>query len=261
MHYTNVHSVQEDFSISSALSIAAIIFSGPSKNQIKASRRYFLVASSIPLYQAVRLKVWINFGKQDSSWAPEKVTVMKPMVDLSLIPNYSDVECYFEQKSEFKFDGQILSLHSDETYLSALSSVFLDELGVEYEDWSQISLARLKKSRLNSTYLQSYIRNQSRIKNIITKPSYWVWSKKIFGYLSYSKMAGHHLIDLHDWQLLFLLYLWFHLATSSSKLMILILFRLDLFSSHRERFWKRPKTHFYQVNQLKLVQILKTVCF
>ena len=103
-------------------------------NQTKASRRYFLVASSIPLDQAVRLKVWINFGKRDSSWAPEKVTVMKPRVDISRLPHYSDIESYFEKKTEFKYDGRILSLHSDDSYLSALSSVFLDDLGVEYQD-------------------------------------------------------------------------------------------------------------------------------
>ena len=95
-----------------------------------------------------------------------------------------------------------------------------------------------KKSCLNSAYLQSNIRNQNRIKNIITKRLYWVWSKKIFGFLSFSKMAGHHLIDLHDWQHPFLQYLWFHLATSSLKLMILILFRSDLFNSRQGRFLK-----------------------
>ena len=93
-----------------------------------------MVASSIPLDQAVRLKVWINFGKRDSSWAPEKVTVMTPRVDISRLPHYSDIESYFETKTEFKYDGRILSLHSEDTYLSALSSVFLDDLGVEYQD-------------------------------------------------------------------------------------------------------------------------------
>ena len=84
--------------------------------------------------QAVRLKVWINYGKRDSSWAPEKVTVMKPSVDISCLPHYSDLESYFENMTEFKYDGRILSLHSEDTHLSALSSVFLNDLGVEYQD-------------------------------------------------------------------------------------------------------------------------------
>ena len=108
-----------------------------------ASRRYFLVNSAVPLEHSIRLgvddqgkkavifltmwftmikksstpgiwlKLWINYGKEASSWCPDMVTVMKPIVKIEQIPFMSDLNSFFATQAHFTLNGDILSLYSE----------------------------------------------------------------------------------------------------------------------------------------------------
>ena len=87
----------------------------------------------------MRAKAWINYGTVSSSWSPKAVTVMKPKLPLEQIPRSGEVENYFTLVNNFKFNGQILSLHSEKQAATALSTFFLASLGQEnlYEQTSR----------------------------------------------------------------------------------------------------------------------------
>ena len=96
-----------------------------------SSRRYFLVsAMQIPLEYALRAKVWMNIETTDAVWSPKMISIMKPLAPISAIPEVGSLPDWFEEVSNFKFSGDILSLHADEDSLSALSSNYLQYLGM-----------------------------------------------------------------------------------------------------------------------------------
>ena len=84
----------------------------------------------IPLEYALRAKVWMNIETTDAVWSPKKITIMKPLVPVSALPEVGSLPDWFEEVSNFKFSGDILSLHADEDSLSALSSNYLQYLGM-----------------------------------------------------------------------------------------------------------------------------------
>ena len=87
--------------------------------------------------KAIRVKVWINYGRVASSWCPESIKVMRPKVKLEHFPYCSDLSTYFHQTAEFIFNGSVISLLSDEQTITALSSNFLKSLGMEANKPSQ----------------------------------------------------------------------------------------------------------------------------
>ena len=76
------------------------------------SRRYFLVTTrEISLRKAGKLTVWINYKESDCHWSPDKVTVYKTRRHIDTLPEVGSLDQDFELVNEFKFNGQILSLH------------------------------------------------------------------------------------------------------------------------------------------------------
>ena len=97
-----------------------------------SSRRLFLVSTvQIPLEYALRLKVWINIEKVDAVWSPKSISVMKPRNPITIMPEVGSIDDYFHLVNEFKFSGDILSLHSENDSLSALSINYLDYLNIK----------------------------------------------------------------------------------------------------------------------------------
>jgi len=122
----------------------------------------------------MRVRVWINYGTTSSSWSPEAITVFKPKIPLEQIPFSGEVENYFIKVNHFKFNGEILSLHSEEQYAKALSTFFLASIG-------QADL--IKKTKRNSELFYREL-----ILNLIEE-NFWISMLFKLGWSTFNRSA------------------------------------------------------------------------
>ena len=96
------------------------------------SRRFFLVSlQEMSLRSAARLTVWINYRATDCHWSPDKIDIYKPIQHIDVIPEVGSLENHFEKINSFKFSGETLSLHTEYSCLSSLSTNYLESLSLD----------------------------------------------------------------------------------------------------------------------------------